>query len=96
MSGVATALAYRIFDIMLPEPDSMALLLAVPFISVGAVLRSHPRSAAIGLDANMYFLLVDQAGAAGHGFSAHFHGGIALVLSAVFCTTLFRRIGVVS
>ena len=93
--GVAAALAYRMLDMILPDPASMAVLLAVPFIAIGAALRSHPRSAAIGLDANMCFLLVAEAGAAGHGFSAHFQGGIALLASAVLCTALFRRIGVV-
>lgn len=93
--GVAAALAYRALDMILHDPVGMAALLAVPFIAIGAALRSHPRTAAIGLDANMCFLLAAEAGAAGHGFSAHFQGGIALVLSAVLCTALFRRIGVV-
>jgi hypothetical protein len=41
----------------------------------------------------MCFLLAAEAGATGHGLSAHLQGGIVLVLSAVACTALFRRIG---
>lgn len=94
--GVGAALAYRALDMILPDPATMSALLAVPFIAIGAVLRSHPRSAPIGLDANMCFLLAAEAGAAGHGLSAHLQGGIALVLTAFLFTALFRHIGVVS
>ncbi|MFT4012201.1 MAG: FUSC family protein [Paracoccus sp. (in: a-proteobacteria)] len=91
--GVAAALAYRALDLHLPDPAATALVLALPFIALGAMLRSHPRSAPLGLDANMCFLLTAEAGTAGHGMAAHFQGGVALVLAAFGFTAFFRRIG---
>ena len=91
--GVLAALAYRGLDLLLPDPAGTALVLALPFIAAGAVLRGHPRSAPFGLDANMCFLLVAEAGAAGHGYRADHLGGVAMVLSAVVFTAVFRRVG---
>lgn len=91
--GVLAALAYRGLDGALPDPTGMAVLLALPFIAAGALLRSYPRSAPFGLDANMCFLLAAEAGTAGHGFQAHLFGGTALVCSAFAITALFRRLG---
>lgn len=90
--GVVAALAYRALDLSLPDPAGMALLLALPFLAAGAALRSHPRSAPLGLDANMCFLLTAEAGTAGHGFAAHLQGGIALVVTAFCLTALLRRL----
>lgn len=91
--GVLAALAYRGVDMMLPDPAGMALILAMPFITTGAALRSHPRTALLGLDANMCFLLAAEAGTAGQGFGAHLQGGLALVISAFSLAALFRHIG---
>jgi uncharacterized membrane protein YccC len=91
--GVLAALVYRGLDMMLPDTAGLALMLAVPFIAAGAVLRSHPRSALLGLDANMCFLLAGEAGTASHGFDAHLQGGLALVICAFSFATLFRHIG---
>lgn len=90
--GVGAALAYRALDLTLADPAGAALLLALPFIAAGAVLRSHPRSAPFGLDANMSFLLAAEAGTAGHGLSAHMLGGAALVASAFAFAACFRRL----
>jgi hypothetical protein len=92
--GVLAALAYRGVDMMLPDLPGLALILAMPFMAAGAALRSHPRSALLGLDANMCFLLAAEAGTAGQGFDAHLQGGVALVVSAFLLAALFRRIGV--
>lgn len=89
--GVSAALAYRLLDIGLPDPTSAALLLALPFLAAGAVLRSHPRTAPFGLDANMSFLLAAEAGTMGHPISAHLMGGAALVASAFAFVAVFRR-----
>jgi hypothetical protein len=70
----------------------MALLLALPFIAAGAILRSHPRTAPFGLDANMCFLLAAEAGTAGHGVQAHVLGGMAMIVAAFFFTAAFRRV----
>ncbi|MGA0614836.1 FUSC family protein [Paracoccus sp. KR1-242] len=91
--GVAAALGYRGLDFLLPDPAGMALALALPFIAAGAILRAHPRTAPLGLDANMCFLLAAEAGTKGHGFGAHVLGGLALVLSAYAFTAFFRRFG---
>lgn len=90
--GVLAALAYRGLDMMLPDPTGMAVILALPFIAAGAAMRSHPRTASLGLDANMCFLLAAEAGTAGHGFGAHLQGGIGLVIAAFSFVTLFRAL----
>lgn len=91
--GVAAAIAYRALDMALPDPEGMALLLALAFIAAGALVRAHPRLAPFGLDANMCFLLSAEAGTAGHGLSAHVQGGVALVISAFLFAAVFTRIG---
>ncbi len=91
--GVLAALAYRGLDLTLPDPAGVALILALGFIAAGAVLRSHPRKAPFGLDANMCFLLAAEAGTAGHGFDAHLLGGLALVAAAFGFAAFFRRFG---
>ncbi|WP_347137993.1 FUSC family protein [Paracoccus sp. SSK6] len=63
--GVAAALIYRGMDAALPDPAGMALLLALPSIAAGALLRSHPRAAPFGLDANMCFCLRQRPGPPG-------------------------------
>lgn len=88
--GVAAAMAYRSLDLLLGDPAGWALVLALPFIAAGAILRSHPRTAPFGLDANMSFLLAAEAGAAGHGFSGYMMGGAALVASAFGFAACFR------
>ncbi|ATQ57931.1 FUSC family protein [Paracoccus yeei] len=93
--GVLTALAYRALDMALPDPAGTALWLALPFIAAGASLRSHPRTAPLGLDANMCFLLAAEAGTAGHGFGAHLQGGLATVLAGFAMAGIFRRFGAV-
>lgn len=90
--GVIAALAYRGMDAALPNPAGMALLLTFPFIAAGAILRSHPRTAPFGLDANMCFLLAAEAGTAGHGLTAHALGGIAMIAAAIVFTAAFRRL----
>jgi uncharacterized membrane protein YccC len=94
--GVLAALAYRGLDMMLPDPAGLALVLALPFLAVGGALRSHPRSAPFGLDANMCFLLAAEVGTAGQDFSTHLLGGSALVASAFAFTAVFRRIGMLN
>jgi uncharacterized membrane protein YccC len=91
--GVLAALAYRALDMALPDPAGTALWLALPFIAAGASLRSHPRTAPLGLDANMCFLLAAEAGTAGHGFGAHLQGGLATVLAGFAMAGTFRRFG---
>lgn len=90
--GVLAALAYRGLDMMLPDPTGFAVVLALPFIAIGAAMRSHPRTAPLGLDGNMCFLLAAEAGTAGHGFGAHLQGGVGLVIAAFSFTALFRLI----
>ncbi|MTH35540.1 hypothetical protein GL279_13110 [Paracoccus limosus] len=90
--GVLAALAYRGLDLALPDPAGLALGLALPFLAAGAILRSRARTAPLGLDSNMCFLLTAEAGTAGHGFSAHLQGGVALVLTAFCLTALLRRL----
>ena len=92
--GVAAALAYRGLDLTLPDPAGMALVLALPFITIGAALRSHPRTALLGLDANMCFLVAAEAGTAGRDFGAHLQGGLALVVSAFAIAALYRRVAI--
>ncbi|SMO40763.1 FUSC family protein [Paracoccus laeviglucosivorans] len=91
--GVGAALAYRALDLSLVDPAGWALLLVMPFLAAGAALRSHPRSAPFGLDANMSFLLAAEAGTQGHSMPAHLAGGAALVASAFAFRAVFRRFG---
>lgn len=88
--GVLAALVYRALDIALPDQTIYALLLAFPFIAVGSLFRSNPRSAPIGLDANTCFLLTAQAGTAGLGFAPHAIGGAALIVCLFGYVAFFR------
>ncbi len=91
--GVIAAILYRWLDVSLTDPVGMALLLALPFIGAGALMRAHPRTAPFGLDANMCFLLAAEAGAAGHGLTVHIQGGLALITAAFGFVALFHIVG---
>ncbi len=60
--GAAAGLFYRI--LLQPHVNSVAglLLSLVPFLLLGGLMRSHPRTSIPGVDANMCFWLASQAG----------------------------------
>ncbi|MTH65572.1 FUSC family protein [Paracoccus shanxieyensis] len=91
--GVLAAVAYRALDLALPDPSGSVLLLALPFLAAGSVLRTHPRTAALGLDTNMVFLLAAEAGTQGHLLQTHVLAALSLLGSAIAFTAVFRRFG---
>lgn len=86
--GVLAAVVYRGLVIWLGLDGLDLLWLAAPFIALGAVVRSAPRTAGLGLDFNMVFLLAAEASAHGRDLTTHvimgvtlFAGGAAVVYS---------------
>ncbi len=62
LAGVACAVFYRLaIQPRLASPSDVLISL-VPFLLVGGIVRVAPRTAAVGLDACMSFLLASQAG----------------------------------
>ncbi|WP_176715593.1 FUSC family protein [Thioclava sp. SK-1] len=76
--GIAAAITYRALAQSMGGDPTALFAMAVAFIAAGALLRAHPKTAAIGLDANMCFLLGAEIGAAGH----------PLLLTTIGATTL--------
>lgn len=60
--GAGAGLLYRI--LLQPQVSSLGelLLSLVPFLLLGGLMRSHPRTSIPGVDANMCFWLASQAG----------------------------------
>lgn len=66
------------------EGAGAVFVLTLLFLAAGALLRAHPRTAAIGLDANMCFLLAAEVGTWRHVLGdAAVAGGVLLAASAV-------------
>lgn len=62
VGGAALAVVYRlVVQPAFPSPPGLLLMLA-PFLLLGGFLRAHPRTAILGVDFNMCFLLASQAG----------------------------------
>jgi uncharacterized membrane protein YccC len=80
--GVIAALLYRALALSLDLDGIALVVLALPFFAAGALLRSNPRSAPLGLDANMCFLLAAEAGAQAHSLTHYLLGGAMLLTSA--------------
>lgn len=89
--GVVAAILYRLLGDLLGLSDPGLFVLAVLFIAVGAGLRAHPRSAPVGLDANMCFLLTAEIGTIGHGLQQEALGGVALLCGALLASQLHRH-----
>lgn len=89
--GVSAAVIYRMVSLRLGLEGIDLFLLAIVFIAGGALLHSHPRTAALGLDANMCFLLAAEAGTTGHAPLHHITAGVALVGGAA-CVVLCYRL----
>lgn len=87
--GVVAAVAYRLLATSLGLSGGALVMLALPFLAGGALLRCHPRTAPLGLDANMCFLLAAEAGAHGHPLAVHVTSGVALVAGASLVSALF-------
>ncbi|WP_225026728.1 FUSC family protein [Xinfangfangia pollutisoli] len=90
--GVIAALCYRVVYEILPATEGAAFLLALPFLALGASLRANPKTAPLGLDANMVFLLAAEAGIVGHGFSAYLQGGAALILCGIAVAASYHHL----
>lgn len=91
--GIVAAILYRAIASYADIEGMYLVLLAVVFIAFGAVLRSHRKTAPLGLDANMCFLLAAEAGAQGHTLVQHAIGAGMLVVAAVVMTMLYRGRG---
>lgn len=90
--GVGAAILYRGLGLLLPGDPLLQLALAGVFIAAGALLRAGPRSAPLGLDANMCFLLAAEVGANGRPLVLTVEGGTVLLCAALAMTQLWKRL----
>jgi uncharacterized membrane protein YccC len=80
--GVAVATAYRFWvQPGIAGPADLLLTLA-PFLVVGGLARTHPKTALPAIDANMCFLLGSQAGMPAAGAGEILLGAAALIAAA--------------
>ena len=68
------------------------LLATAVFMAALSWLRSHPKTAPLGLDANMIFLLSAEVGGPGHSLTQRGFGGGALLCGAVFLIAVYGRL----
>ncbi|MCE9669797.1 FUSC family protein [Myxococcus stipitatus] len=81
-AGVLFATLYRfLIQPHLQTPLGLALSV-LPFLLLGALARTAPRTAVPAIDGNMCFLLASQAGMPAAGAAAILEGGAALVVAA--------------
>lgn len=81
--GVLAAVAYRAILSMTSGGMGPHLIVGGSFLAAGALLRAHPRTKPLGLDANMCFLISAEVGAEGHAAVDVLLGG-ALLVSLAF------------
>lgn len=90
--GVVSGIIYHTASyLLLAQAPLLLVLLTVLFIAAGALLRAHPRTQTVGLDANMCFLLVAEVGTWRRGMSDVALGGLAMLAAAAVAWLLIRR-----
>lgn len=60
VAGIVTAVVYRVGILPFIPSQTIAVFSLLPFLALGGIARSFPRTAGAALDANMIFLLVGQ------------------------------------
>ncbi len=89
--GVLAGVCYHAISLtLLADAPLLILLVTVAFLAAGALLRAHPKTRAVGLDANMCFLLVAEVGTWRHGVSDAALGGVAMLAAAAVSWLLVR------
>lgn len=89
--GVISGIIYHAASyLFLAQTPLLLVLVTALFIAAGALLRAHPRTQALGLDANMCFLLVAEVGTWRHGMSDVALGGLAMLIAAGVAWLLIR------
>lgn len=89
--GVSAAVSYRLLVSGLAS-DGAVVALTAAYVAAGAFLRANPRTAGMGLDANMAFLVAAEVGALGHSLPQTSFAGVALVLAAMAAAFVSRRV----
>ncbi len=82
VSGVLLAVFYRLAVQPGLSSTTGLLLSLVPFLLLGGFLRAHPRTAIAGVDTNMCFLLVSQAGTTAVASAMDVVGGAVALAAA--------------
>jgi uncharacterized membrane protein YccC len=75
---------------LLQAPVTLVLLTGL-FLAAGALLRAHPRTQPVGLDANMCFLLVAEVGTWRHGIADVGLGGLAMLAAAAMAWLVIKH-----
>ncbi|NIZ09438.1 FUSC family protein [Pseudooceanicola sp. HF7] len=88
--GLATGLAYRALLSATGTDMTVMLALTAAFFGALAWLRCNPRTAALGMDSFMIFLLTAEVGSPGHSLAQQGLGGLALLASASAMVLLYR------
>lgn len=88
--GVMAGIAYLAATFPLAGHPVQIILITVGFLAAGASLRAHPRTAPIGLDANMCFLLVAEVGTWRHGLTDAALAGVGLATAALLSYVVIR------
>ncbi|MBT9384785.1 FUSC family protein [Pseudooceanicola sp. CBS1P-1] len=91
--AVIAALSYRgiltVFDVQGLVPF---LAITAVFLMGGALLRANPKTAPLGLDSNMCFLLAAEVGQIGHPLPVQAVSALALLGGACLCVLVFRPV----
>ncbi len=89
--GVISGILYHTASYMLlAEAPVLLVVVTALFLAAGAMLRAHPATQGMGLDANMCFLLVAEVGTWRHGISDVALGGLAMLAAAALARLLVR------
>lgn len=93
LPGVAIGMLAALCFLALRTPlraDGAGVIFALTlvFLAAGALLRAHPRTAGMGLDANMCFLLLAEAGTWRHELADAFVAGLCLLAATVLVVLL--------
>lgn len=91
--GIVAAVVYRLIVQHFGLGGGDLVLLALPFMAAGAVMRAHPRTAPAGIDCNMCFLLAAEVGATGHPLPVTAEAGLAMIVAATGVSMAYRGTG---
>ncbi|NVO25175.1 FUSC family protein [Donghicola mangrovi] len=91
--GIVAAILYRWIVQTFGLSGVDLVLLALPFIAAGAVMRAHPKTAPAGIDCNMCFLLAAEVGATGHPLPITAEAGLAMIFAATGVSMAYRGTG---
>ncbi|WP_165826277.1 FUSC family protein [Rhizobium wuzhouense] len=89
--GVISGIVYHTASYtLLADTPVLLVVLTALFLAAGAMLRAHPATQGMGLDANMCFLLVAEVGTWRHGMSDVALAGMAMLAAAAVAWLLIK------